>query len=161
MGLKRKASFTASPNTTPTPVFPGAIPTANETSTYLPSRTRKRFRDNRPDEQTIYAQTLRWLFSAAQKPAPALPADEPTSPPPAEPESVDSRQQTLDKFFRRVKSSVAPADKSAAPQQMETPSSGHWTMMKTGGNEGNTFMSSDESGSSSPTSMTVDVEMDM
>lgn len=56
MGLKRKASFTASPNTTPTPVFPGAIPTTNETSTYLPSRTRKRFRDNRPDEQTIYGE---------------------------------------------------------------------------------------------------------
>ncbi|GAD92505.1 conserved hypothetical protein [Paecilomyces variotii No. 5] len=158
MGLKRKASFTASPDATP--VLPGAIPTPDETSRYLPSRTRKRFRDNRPDEQTIYAQTLRWLFSAAQKPTPALPADEPTSPPAPEPESIDSRQQTLDKFFRRVKSSVSPADKSAVPQQMETPSSGHWTMIKSG-NEGNTLMSSDESGSNSPTSMTVDVEMDM
>ncbi|KAJ9301858.1 hypothetical protein DTO271G3_724 [Paecilomyces variotii] len=159
MGLKRKASFTASPSATP--VSPGAITTSDETSRYLPSRTRKRFRDDRPDEQTIYAQTLRWLFSAAQKPTPSLASDEPTSPPPpSEPEPIDSRQQTLDKFFRRVKSAASPAVKSTAPQQTETPPSAHWNMMKPHANEGNALTSSDESGLSSPNS-TVDIEMDM
>ncbi|KAL9617362.1 MAG: hypothetical protein Q9160_007850 [Pyrenula sp. 1 TL-2023] len=43
-----------------------------ETPSYLPSRTRKRFRDNRPDEASVHSHTLNILFSAQQKQPPHL-----------------------------------------------------------------------------------------
>ncbi|EED15188.1 conserved hypothetical protein [Talaromyces stipitatus ATCC 10500] len=77
---------------------------------HLNSRTRKRVRDNRPDQQTVYANTLRILYQAQKEPTLSYPSDEPSpsSQPPSEPEALDPRQQTLLKFFR-----PAPAPSSS------------------------------------------------
>lgn len=55
MGVKRKASFTtiASPGT---PCCSETIVTIDETPKHLHSRTRKRFRDDRPDDETVYGE---------------------------------------------------------------------------------------------------------
>lgn len=125
MTLKRKASFSliASPNAAGT--VPGEFTSIDETPKYLNSRTRKRFRDNRPDDEIVYRKclaqspqlcfpyprtdpqltgvenTLRWLFSAQQQPHPDPPADEDTSTEPLPlPETIDPRQQTLHRFFQ-------------------------------------------------------------
>lgn len=101
MALKRKASFSliASPNAADT--VPGEFTSIDETPKYLNSRTRKRFRDNRPDDEIVYQNTLRWLFSAQQLPHPDPPADEDTSTEPLPlPETIDPRQQTLHRFFQ-------------------------------------------------------------
>ncbi|KAK1145328.1 hypothetical protein N8T08_004203 [Aspergillus melleus] len=102
MSLKRKASF-------PTIASPMAESFTLEhlsmdaSPKHLSSRTRKRFRNDRPEEKVVYENTLRWLFTAQQQQGPtASPeADEnmdlvtlPSS------EIVDPRQQTLHKFFQ-------------------------------------------------------------
>ena len=95
MGLKRKASFSLSPTSTVTTLSlsPGNTPQplpfhhfhsqysrdwaspepyfahgmlSDSTPLHLNSRTRKRFRDGRPDKETIHQNTLSMLF-AAQK----------------------------------------------------------------------------------------------
>lgn len=96
---------------------------------HLNSRTRKRFRDNRPDEHTIYgksnclcqcaghsnltepANTLRILYQAQKQPHPDILSGSIDDPIPStesllecdyvgECEVVDPRQQSLLKFFR-------------------------------------------------------------
>ncbi|KAF2815245.1 uncharacterized protein BDZ99DRAFT_409045, partial [Mytilinidion resinicola] len=47
---------------------PSSSHRARLSATDLGSRTRKRFRDNRPDEETIHENTLSLLFSAARAP---------------------------------------------------------------------------------------------
>ncbi|KAF3480623.1 uncharacterized protein GIQ15_05970 [Arthroderma uncinatum] len=75
MTLKRKASFSTilSPrsstsfydhNVSPIPCSLDDAMVIDETPQHLHSRTRKRFRNDRPDEQAVYDNTLRWLFSA-------------------------------------------------------------------------------------------------
>ncbi|EGC48707.1 conserved hypothetical protein [Histoplasma capsulatum var. duboisii H88] len=128
MALKRKASFTTitSPRphsssiylnrdqTSPTPMpFLGtATITVDEPPRHLHSRTRKRFRNDRPDEQTIYDKTLQWLFSAQRQPqstaeptlgtstAEALKQQQQQQPPP-----LDPNQHTLQRFFQPVRTS--------------------------------------------------------
>lgn len=66
MSLKRKASFTtltsprpsSSYNATvsPVPVCPGDVITIDETPRHLHSRTRKRFKNDRPDDQSLYGE---------------------------------------------------------------------------------------------------------
>jgi hypothetical protein len=124
MGVKRKASFTtiASPGT------PCCSETIDETPKHLHSRTRKRFRDDRPDDETVYGEigpsaillaglscmihirltvpekTIRLLFSAQKKSVSysLSSSDESTtlSSPPSLPEPLDPRQQTLRKYFQ-------------------------------------------------------------
>ncbi|KAL1966630.1 hypothetical protein VTN77DRAFT_4041 [Rasamsonia byssochlamydoides] len=107
MALKRKASFPTLASSNGTPFCPDAV-VIDETPRHLNSRTRKRFRNDRPDDQTVYENTLRLLFSAqkeqASSPSPSL--DEPMSPSPSpEAEPIDPRQQTLLKFFKPVRAS--------------------------------------------------------
>ncbi|PGH28087.1 hypothetical protein AJ80_00344 [Polytolypa hystricis UAMH7299] len=130
MGLKRKASFSimSSPmsprsynnNTSPI-TFPGDMITIDESPRHLHSRTRKRFRDDRPDEQTIYDKTLHWLFSAQkqqhqQPPQPqsqpnifsATDNDDLSNLPSSSPAAIDPKQQTLRKFFQPIISHSTP-----------------------------------------------------
>ncbi|KAK2858430.1 hypothetical protein FQN49_004744 [Arthroderma sp. PD_2] len=78
MSLKRKASFSTllSPrsstsfydhNVSPIPCSLDDAMVIDETPQHLHSRTRKRFRNDRPDEQAVYDNTLRWLFSAQKQ----------------------------------------------------------------------------------------------
>ncbi|EEA22868.1 hypothetical protein TMatcc_001724 [Talaromyces marneffei ATCC 18224] len=98
MSLKRKASFSSE-------VLHGRsfdMQPIADVSHHLNSRTRKRFRDNRPDQQTVYANTLRLLYQAQKEPISAAPSDEhsPSVELPSEREALDPRQQTLLEFFR-------------------------------------------------------------
>ncbi|OKL64600.1 hypothetical protein UA08_00111 [Talaromyces atroroseus] len=104
MSLKRKASFSRES------FHDRAM---EDVPRHLNSRTRKRFRDARPDEQTVYANTLRILYQAQKEPIVSNPPDEST-PPPSKPEAPDPRQQTLLKFFQ-----PAPAPSSLAPVNMQ------------------------------------------
>ncbi|OJD16984.1 hypothetical protein AJ78_02873 [Emergomyces pasteurianus Ep9510] len=138
MALKRKASFTtitspsshnyynlsSSPCASPIPIsFLGtATITVDEPPRHLHSRTRKRFRNDRPDEQSIYDKTLQWLFSAQRKQSSAQPENgnnknnknnnnsleiiSPSAPAeiPQQP-SIDPNQQTLQRFFQPVRAS--------------------------------------------------------
>ncbi|GAM40516.1 hypothetical protein TCE0_039r12922 [Talaromyces pinophilus] len=103
MSLKRKASFSSE-------VLHGRsfdMQPIADVPHHLNSRTRKRVRDNRPDQQTVYANTLRMLFQAQKEPIVSAPSEEqsPSVEPPSEPEALDPRQQTLLKFFRPTPSS--------------------------------------------------------
>ncbi|TPX22582.1 hypothetical protein DIZ76_014459 [Coccidioides immitis] len=119
MTLKRKASFTitTSPRTASTynnPTSPiscllGDVITMDEPPKHLNSRTRKRYKQDRPDEQSIYDKTLRWLFSAQKK---QRDRDEPSASSmsnevciedaPPLPSIPDPNQQTLGRFFQRI-----------------------------------------------------------
>jgi hypothetical protein len=85
MGLKRKASFEDSSLSSPSPQ--SMLPSSQSSSTYKStssgdhplnlwnitgapycnSRTRKRFRDGRPDKETIHQNTLNMLFNAQKQ----------------------------------------------------------------------------------------------
>ncbi|EEQ92267.1 hypothetical protein RJZ56_005778 [Blastomyces dermatitidis] len=135
MGLKRKASFTSitSPRSHSSPTYhnhnhnnnqtsPIQMPflgtatvTVDEPPRHLHSRTRKRFRNDRPDDQSIYDKTLQWLFSAQRKPnvsqnnlestLAASTADDPPNEQQPSPPPLDPNQQTLQRFFQPVRSS--------------------------------------------------------
>ncbi|KAL6231275.1 hypothetical protein BDW75DRAFT_220550 [Aspergillus navahoensis] len=103
MSLKRKASF---PNIATQQSPQTAIDRRfiDDSPKHLHCRTRKRVRNDRPDDEEVYDKTLRYLFTAQQRVQqmptpptdPELDADmEPEAPP-----TVDPRQQTLLKFFR-------------------------------------------------------------
>jgi hypothetical protein len=103
MGVKRKASFTttASPGTS---CSSETIVKIDETPKHLHSRTRKRFRDDRPDDETVYEKTICLLLSAQKKSVSysLSSSDESTtlSSHPSLPEPMDPRQQTLRKYFQ-------------------------------------------------------------
>ncbi|KAF9888318.1 hypothetical protein FE257_008750 [Aspergillus nanangensis] len=84
----------------------------DESPKHLNCRTRKRYRDDRPDDKTIYENTLRWLFTAQQnslQQSSSCPMDEDSgmnSDVLPLPETVDPRQQTLHKFFQPSQSSL-------------------------------------------------------
>ena len=70
MTLKRKASYTTiiSPRSVsssynasvaPVPFMTGDVVTIDETPRHMHSRTRKRFKNDRPDEQTVYSELRR------------------------------------------------------------------------------------------------------
>ncbi|PWY91190.1 hypothetical protein BO70DRAFT_376930 [Aspergillus heteromorphus CBS 117.55] len=120
MSLKRKASFPSLAWSHPAPVFTGRSLMADDAPRHLHSRTRKRFRNDRPDEEVVYENTLRWLYTAQQQqPTPAPPTDEDASEPEPVPSSeiVDPRQQTLHKFFRPSQSTFAQTRSNNASQQ--------------------------------------------
>ncbi|KAJ5601985.1 hypothetical protein N7510_011519 [Penicillium lagena] len=104
MSLKRKASFSAAlPSSPLTPV--NEWPAAVDTTKHLHSRTRKRFRNDRPNDALVYQNTLRWIFSAQQQRANPMPTPDPeamdSEPSPSTPsDAIDPRQKTLLQFFR-------------------------------------------------------------
>ncbi|CAG8132739.1 unnamed protein product [Penicillium salamii] len=123
MSLKRKASFTALPNSPLVPA-PSEWNMALDGNTHLHSRTRKRFRDDRPCENVIYQNTLRWIYSAQKQQQPQATTENDTmdSEPTIEPEVVDPRQQTLHHFFKTPQQSPTfrPSRQALAPRANET-----------------------------------------
>ncbi|PWY78556.1 hypothetical protein BO94DRAFT_626579 [Aspergillus sclerotioniger CBS 115572] len=101
MSLKRKASISGLASPSPAPILAGQSFMSDDTPKHLHSRTRKRFRNDRPDDEVVYENTLRWLFTAQQHQASTPATNEEAEPEHVpSPEIVDPRQQTLLKFFR-------------------------------------------------------------
>ncbi|KAJ5184828.1 hypothetical protein N7491_007303 [Penicillium cf. griseofulvum] len=164
MSLKRKASFTALPTSL-------SVPAPNEWvmgigSTHLHSRTRKRFRDDRPSDQVIYQNTLRWIFSAQkqQESTQANDMDTMDSEPTLEtPEAVDPRQQTLHRFFQQKpqqSSSFRPSPQALAPRANETAHTQEDLLRRQAFNQMSSGDTSSESNSPGSNQM-ADVDMDM
>lgn len=54
MSLKRKASIPSLTSPNPAPVMSGRSIVADDSPKHLHSRTRKRFRNDRPDDEVVY-----------------------------------------------------------------------------------------------------------
>ncbi|KAJ5748589.1 uncharacterized protein N7511_010285 [Penicillium nucicola] len=165
MSLKRKAEFAVpSSPSIPAPEW-GMLIDGNN---HLHSRTRKRFRDDRPSDQVIYQNTLRWIFSAQkqQVSAPTVEMDTMESEPALEtPEEVDPRQQTLHRFFQptpQQSSPFRPSRQALAPRANET-ALAQEDMLRRRAFEHNSVEGSSASDSNSPgfNQMGADVDMDM
>ncbi|KAL2864172.1 uncharacterized protein BJX67DRAFT_361854 [Aspergillus lucknowensis] len=107
MSLKRKASFPSmtSPQTTKSGID---RPFIDDSPRHLHCRTRKRLRNDRPDDQTVYENTLRWLYTAQQRAQQihTPPADQDEDVKPEPPTAiVEPRQQSLLQFFHPVQPS--------------------------------------------------------
>ncbi|KAL2114957.1 hypothetical protein VTJ04DRAFT_10620 [Mycothermus thermophilus] len=63
----------------------GFFSTRSSTPSHLPSRTMKRFRDNRPPEEVVYKHTLELLYSAQRRSHTHQPPPTKPTPTPAEP----------------------------------------------------------------------------
>ncbi|KAJ5094233.1 hypothetical protein N7456_010094 [Penicillium angulare] len=102
MSLKRKVSFSGASSS------PFASASCDidmiDSSKHLNSRTRKRFRDGRPNDEVVYEKTLRWIFSAQQQQNEvSMDTSEETMEEATSlenPEAVDPRQQSLLRFFQ-------------------------------------------------------------
>ncbi|KAL2823701.1 hypothetical protein BDW59DRAFT_163070 [Aspergillus cavernicola] len=125
MSLKRKASFSTITSPQPTQSVIDR-PFIDDSPKHLHCRTRKRVRNDRPDDQTVYENTLRWLFTAqqrAQMPTPPADRDEEMEPKPPT-AIVDPRQQTLFRFFRPVQPSHPPCPSTPTNQSPRDASRG-------------------------------------
>ncbi|KAJ5294386.1 hypothetical protein N7508_009207 [Penicillium antarcticum] len=137
MSLKRKADFAAVPSS-PSIAAPSEWGMVIDGNNHLHSRTRKRFRDDRPSDQVIYRtcfflapishetpldrivlqrclqtteNTLRWIFSAQKQQVPASTVEMDTMESEAAleaPVEVDPRQQTLHRFFQPTPQQSSP-----------------------------------------------------
>ncbi|TPR08255.1 WD domain, G-beta repeat family protein [Aspergillus niger] len=100
MSLKRKASVPSLTSSNPAPVLSRPSFVADDSPKHLHSRTRKRFRNDRPDDEVVYDE------------------DEATEPEPVpSSEIVDPRQQTLLKFFRPSQSTPSHIRMNKLDQQ--------------------------------------------
>ncbi|CAI7587328.1 unnamed protein product [Penicillium glandicola] len=166
MSLKRKASFTALP-TSPSVPAPSEWGMMIDGSTHLNSRTRKRFRDDRPSDQVIYQNTLRWIFSAQKQKESTQVTDMDTmdSEPTVEtPETIDPRQQTLHRFFQQTpqqSSPFRPSRQALAPRANETALDQEDLLRRQAFNQMSSGDSSSESNSPGSNQMGVDVDMDI
>ncbi|KAJ5774253.1 hypothetical protein N7457_009149 [Penicillium paradoxum] len=166
MSLKRKVSFTALP-TSPSVPAPSDWGMMIDGNTHIHSRTRKRFRDDRPSEQVIYQNTLRWIFSAQkqQESAQAAEMDTMDSEPTIEtPEAVDPRQQTLHRFFQKTpqqSSSFRPSPQALAPRANETALDQENVLRHQAFNQMSSVDSASESNSPGFNQLDVDMDMDM
>ncbi|CAG8003507.1 unnamed protein product [Penicillium nalgiovense] len=166
MSLKRKASFTALP-TSPSVPAPSEWGMMIDGSTHLHSRTRKRFRDDRPSDQVIYQNTLRWIFSAQKQHESTQATDMDTmdSEPTLEtPEAIDPRQQTLHRFFQQKppqSSSFRPSRQALAPRANETALVQEDVLRLQAFNQMSSGDSSSESNSPESNQMGAGVDMDM
>ncbi|PYI31235.1 hypothetical protein BP00DRAFT_486740 [Aspergillus indologenus CBS 114.80] len=164
MSLKRKASFPSLESQNAPSILTGGFWKGEETPQHLNSRTRKRFRNDRPEEKVVYENTLRWLFTAQQQQTPAPLADEQEQmdhEPTLSPETVDPRQQTLLKFFRPYQSSSNKSHpNSLMPKTSDTPFFGatpvHFHSMPIAA-PGHSM----DSDTFSPASQTTDTDMDV
>ncbi|ODM24265.1 hypothetical protein SI65_02026 [Aspergillus cristatus] len=168
MSLKRKASFSTFPTPDMTPVVEGPSVTMDD-APHLNSRTRKRFRDDRPEEKIVYENTLRWLYSAQQRQESTTintsTGDEnenTDSEPLPTPETIDPRQQTLHRFFKSAPSSAPSSShatrQSAGPIQTNN---GFLQPYSHNMNSPGLSMGSDDNHSPSSRFMTADMDMDV
>ncbi|KAI9369140.1 hypothetical protein BJX61DRAFT_175146 [Aspergillus egyptiacus] len=169
MSLKRKASF---PTIVPPQPTQNAIDRMfiDDSPKHLHCRTRKRVRNDRPDDQTIYENTLRWLYTAQQRSQqiPTPPSDreedmEPTLEPPTA--IVDPRQQTLLRFFRPVQPSQPRSASTPMSHTSSGTSCGSTGFMQCHDIGGSSPLSGSENGTSRPAQMpggdmNMDVDMD-
>ncbi|KAJ6044089.1 uncharacterized protein N7446_002286 [Penicillium canescens] len=168
MSLKRKAEIAAVPSSPSVPA-PSEWAMMIDGNNYLHSRTRKRFRDDRPSDQVIYQNTLRWIFSAQKQQVPArtIEMDTMDSEPTLEtPEEVDPRQQTLHRFFQptpQQSSSFRPSRQALAPRANETALAQEDSLRRRAFDQMNPVNSSSTSDSNSPgfNQMGADMDMDM
>lgn len=150
--------------------------TIDETPKHLHSRTRKRFKVDRPDDQTIYGEpdqiqqnkkkknlqshqsceidkTLRWLFSAQKKifrpDSSPSPSDSTLDDVSAQP-TPDPNQQTLRKFFQRSTPNV-PLNACNGPASGQ-----HFSSMLSGSSSG-----SHSNSGCLDSSMDMDMDVDM
>ncbi|KAJ6021795.1 hypothetical protein N7540_007299 [Penicillium herquei] len=165
MSLKRKASFST---TQPSPFASCGMDIDN--SKHLHSRTLKRFRNGRPNDEVVYEKTLRWIFSAQQQQhsGPMDTSDEQMEEavPVPTPEEVDPRQQTLLRFFQprghqvpRFKPSreaLVPLANEIAMNQEDAIRRAAFEQMAVGTNS-----SGSETTSPGFNSMDMDMDMDM
>ncbi|KAH6657885.1 hypothetical protein BKA67DRAFT_689120 [Truncatella angustata] len=97
------------------------------TPSHLPSRTMKRFRDNRPSQEEVHQRTINMLFSAAQRPQ--AEQDEPTPrpravhtqpPAPTPPARHHAQQASLHSFWKLPNSqSLSAATASVASPHVD------------------------------------------
>ncbi|KAK1826233.1 hypothetical protein QBC39DRAFT_364969, partial [Podospora conica] len=72
----------------------GSLSSRSSTPNHLPSRTMKRFRDNRPSESEVHQRTLNLLYSAAQRQQHQSPVETPTDAPVDMSEAPAAEEQT-------------------------------------------------------------------
>ncbi|KAJ6110639.1 hypothetical protein N7486_002874 [Penicillium sp. IBT 16267x] len=166
MSLKRKASFSTAPSSPFVPV--SCELDMVDSSKHLNSRTRKRFRDDRPDDEVVYAKTLRWIFSAQQQQT-AIQMDiseekmeEASSSPSSEP--VDPRQHTLLRFFQpRTQPAVQfkPSREALVPRANETSMTQDEALRRAAFQQMTVGAGSSESETMSTRFNQMDIDMDM
>ncbi|KAL2857114.1 hypothetical protein BJY01DRAFT_158551 [Aspergillus pseudoustus] len=162
MSLKRKASFPTigSPQPSQTGMDQRFM---DDSPKHLHCRTRKRVRNDRPDEQTVYENTLRWLYTAQrrmqQTPVPSADHDENMEP--EAPTTVDSRQQSLLRFFRPVQPSYPPCPSTPMSQISSGPSRGITETLQSCDTAVTSPSTTSFSGTTSPAPQMADRDMDM
>ncbi|KAJ5131043.1 uncharacterized protein N7515_007082 [Penicillium bovifimosum] len=163
MSLKRKASFTALPTSQGVPA-PSEWGMAINGNTHLHSRTRKRFRDDRPSDEVIYQNTLRWIFSAQKQPQPTDMDTMDSEPTSETPEPVDPRQQTLHRFFQQTtqrSTPFRPSRQALAPRANETALTQEYILRRQAFDQTSSVGSASERNSPGFDTMGADVDMDM
>ncbi|KAJ0359335.1 hypothetical protein COL154_008364 [Colletotrichum chrysophilum] len=95
------------------PISPSlAFPHGIATPSHLDSRTRKRFRDNRPSQEEVHQRTLQMLYSAQQQDQ-SMETELSSSPAPA-PAVARNTQKSLHSFWN-IKSAQPPVSRMASP----------------------------------------------
>ncbi|KAI8161993.1 hypothetical protein KHU50_008011 [Colletotrichum sp. SAR 10_65] len=95
------------------PISPSlTFPRAFATPSHLDSRTRKRFRDNRPSQEEVHQRTLQMLYSAQQQDQ-SMETELSSSPAPA-PAVARNTQKSLHSFWN-IKSAQPPVSRTASP----------------------------------------------
>ncbi|KAL4878370.1 hypothetical protein BJY04DRAFT_195836 [Aspergillus karnatakaensis] len=162
MSLKRKASF---PNIASPQSAQGVFdrPSMNDIPKHLHSRTRKRVRNDRPDEQTVYDNTLHWLFTAQQRAQqmPMTPAGQDQDIEPDAPTPVDHRQQSLLQFFRPVQPSRPSYPSPPIRQFPNEPLRGGNELLQSHNAGSVSPATTSDSGTMSPATRLADCDMDM
>ncbi|KAB8253588.1 hypothetical protein BDV32DRAFT_133876 [Aspergillus pseudonomiae] len=165
MSLKRKASFSGVYSPDAAPVIAGRSLMIDDSPKHLNSRTRKRYRNDRPDDKIVYENTLRWLFTAQQQQGPIPHADE-TIDEDMESDSlpseiVDPRQQTLHKFFQPSRPlSSQPGSKHVKQQTDNIPRTNN-SFLKRHDLDTISNVASIGSSAASPSSQDTTVDMEM
>ncbi|CRG88048.1 hypothetical protein PISL3812_05074 [Talaromyces islandicus] len=160
MSLKRKASFSSYQLSNGPELYSRPV---DNTPQHLGSRTRKRFRDNRPDEQIVYEKTLRMLYDAQKRPISSNPEEQiPLTPPPCDADALDPRQQTLRKFFQPLPAPSSSMDISGVTEDNKPNGpNGQFSTFQNQDPEYNNNQSGPNSGSSTPLSAGSETDMTM
>ncbi|KAG7002274.1 sphingolipid long chain base-responsive protein PIL1 [Physcia stellaris] len=111
------------------PWTPDASPpsSANSIDKHLHSRTRKRFRNSRPSEETVHENTYSLLFAAARSPTPNVPPRPKPSPIQSASSSSTSTssqprtQSSLNAFWQHLPPAPAPTSPPPPPPHTTVP----------------------------------------
>ncbi|KAJ5012121.1 hypothetical protein K4K57_004705 [Colletotrichum sp. SAR 10_99] len=96
------------------PISPSlAFPRAFATPSHLDSRTRKRFRDNRPSQEEVHQRTLNMLYSAQQRDQ-HMETELSSSPAAAPAVATRNTQKSLHSFWN-IKSAPPTVSRTASP----------------------------------------------